>query len=415
MADLEKSLLELVERAAWDLPGDVERALRSALRSSEEGTNGRAALDLALRSVDRCREERIPLGAAPVALIFTVEAPAGTDLTPFRAAAEVAAQGAAESGLLDTPATDLPSEKPRRGKSLGLLPDVRFLEGGPGVRVHVRLVSPGEAECVRIDTLPGPTMTDTPSLDTIRALVLTKVEELQGQTAGPGVLALGIGGEPGSCLAAAEAELLRTVGHRSPRRPFGQWEVSLLEDATQLNIGPLGLGGSPTLLAVHAAGFSAPRDQWTIGMIVTGWNFRRHTVQLDAAGRIKEWDTVTGSTESSAPSKSSAAKKAKSSEPAEEPSTEPASATEKKSTAKKSPGKKSTEKKSTEKKPTAAKKTSTKTSATKKAPAKNSATKKSASKKSASKKSASKKSATKKSATKKSTSKKSTSKKSTAK
>jgi fumarate hydratase subunit alpha len=50
----------------------------------------------------------------------------------------------------------------------------------------------------------------------------------------------------------AEKALLRKVGEPSPDPEVAKLEKELLSQLTELGIGPLGLGGSTTALAVHA-------------------------------------------------------------------------------------------------------------------------------------------------------------------
>ena len=69
----------------------------------------------------------------------------------------------------------------------------------------------------------------------------------------PVVVGVGIGGTAEGCMLLAKRQLLRDAGAPSPDPELAQIERELLERINRLGIGPQGLGGDVTALAVHAA------------------------------------------------------------------------------------------------------------------------------------------------------------------
>lgn len=69
----------------------------------------------------------------------------------------------------------------------------------------------------------------------------------------PVVVGVGIGSTAEGCMLLAKRQLLRDAGAPSPDPELAQIERELLERINRLGIGPQGLGGDVTALAVHAA------------------------------------------------------------------------------------------------------------------------------------------------------------------
>ncbi len=69
----------------------------------------------------------------------------------------------------------------------------------------------------------------------------------------PVVLGVGIGGTMEACALLAKRQLLRPLGMPSEDADTAQLEAEALARINALNIGPMGLGGKTTALAVHAA------------------------------------------------------------------------------------------------------------------------------------------------------------------
>ncbi|MDR2515719.1 MAG: fumarate hydratase [Christensenellaceae bacterium] len=74
-----------------------------------------------------------------------------------------------------------------------------------------------------------------------------------GKPCPPVILGVGIGGTAESCALLAKRMLLRPLGQRAEDPRLARMEEELLERINALQIGPMGLGGDTTALAVHIA------------------------------------------------------------------------------------------------------------------------------------------------------------------
>lgn len=95
----------------------------------------------------------------------------------------------------------------------------------------------------------------TASIQDIKDFVLDTVRECGAEACPPLVLGIGIGGTFGKAAELAEFALLRSINKRNPDKRIAKLEKELLSDINKLNIGPMGLGGNTTALAVNILDF----------------------------------------------------------------------------------------------------------------------------------------------------------------
>jgi fumarate hydratase subunit alpha len=84
----------------------------------------------------------------------------------------------------------------------------------------------------------------------IKAFVLTTVKEAGGRPCPPLIVGVGIGGDLEKCALLAKESLLRPIDDESSNLDAKSLEKELFEEINKLNIGPMGLGGKTTALAV---------------------------------------------------------------------------------------------------------------------------------------------------------------------
>ncbi|MPM98511.1 L(+)-tartrate dehydratase subunit alpha [bioreactor metagenome] len=83
--------------------------------------------------------------------------------------------------------------------------------------------------------------------------ILASVQDAGASACPPVVVGVGIGGTMESCALLAKRQLLRPLGERAAREDVAAIEQEALRRINQIGIGPMGLGGNTTALAVHAA------------------------------------------------------------------------------------------------------------------------------------------------------------------
>ncbi len=88
--------------------------------------------------------------------------------------------------------------------------------------------------------------------DSVIDWVLKTVPTMGAGWCPPGMLGIGIGGTAEKAMLLAKKALLRKVGEPNPDPEVANLESHILERVNALGIGPQGLGGTTTALAVHA-------------------------------------------------------------------------------------------------------------------------------------------------------------------
>jgi tartrate/fumarate subfamily iron-sulfur-dependent hydro-lyase alpha chain len=85
----------------------------------------------------------------------------------------------------------------------------------------------------------------------IKKFVLECILEAGGQGCPPTVVGVGIGGTAETCVKLAKEAIFRPIGCPNPKPEIAALESELLQAINKSGIGPMGLGGDTTALAVH--------------------------------------------------------------------------------------------------------------------------------------------------------------------
>ena len=88
-------------------------------------------------------------------------------------------------------------------------------------------------------------------IEGVKNAILTAVKDAGPNACPPMVVGVGIGGTFEKCALLAKKALTRSVNEYSPISYISELEEELLKKINQLGIGPGGLGGSTTALAVN--------------------------------------------------------------------------------------------------------------------------------------------------------------------
>lgn len=88
-------------------------------------------------------------------------------------------------------------------------------------------------------------------IEGVKNFVIETVKKAGPNPCPPIVLGIGIGGTFEKCAYMAKKALTREIGQHNMSFEYSNLEKELLEEINKLNIGPAGLGGKTTALAVH--------------------------------------------------------------------------------------------------------------------------------------------------------------------
>jgi len=272
-----ESLHRLIAETSCVLPDDVAEALRGARAKVAEGSREAGQLDAILENARLARELRRPLCQDTGALTFRVAAPASLDHATFTEALHGAVRQATRDGLLRANAVCAVTGR-NSGDNLGPgSPSIHWEEAVDPARIRVRLLlkGGGSENVGRQYSLPDDRLGAERTLDGVRRCVLDAVCDAQGKGCPPGGVAVCLGGDRAGGWAAAKDALFRRIGEPNPDPALAEFEARLLADINRLEIGPMGLGGSPTALAVFAVARHRVPASYFVTVAQICWAWRR--------------------------------------------------------------------------------------------------------------------------------------------
>jgi len=245
-SDITEAVSDLCQRANFELPEDVLGALRAALRQ-EDSPVAADILGKLIENAAIARDQRIAICQdCGVAVVF----------------AEIGADAHIDGDLQE--AID---EGVRRGYEAGYLrksmvrdPLQRNTNTGdntPAI-VHVKLV-PGDNLKLTLAPKGGGSenmsavwmMVPAEGREGVIRRIVDRITEAGGKPCPPLVLGIGLGGTMEKAALLAKEALLRDIGQPSPLPEVAELEAEILEAVNATGVGPMGLGGRTTALAVH--------------------------------------------------------------------------------------------------------------------------------------------------------------------
>ena len=117
-------------------------------------------------------------------------------------------------------------------------------------------------------------------LEGVRRAVLAAVQRAQGFGCAPGILGVCIGGDRASGFEEAKLQLLHDLDDRNPDPVLAKLERRILREANSLGIGPMGLGGSTTLLAVKIGTRPRVPASYFVTVAYLCWAARRRRLEI---------------------------------------------------------------------------------------------------------------------------------------
>lgn len=269
-SDITATVSRLAREANLVLGDDVLRALDKA-REQEKSPLGCWVLERILENARISPAESLPLcqdcGTAVVLLEIGQEVHVvGGDI--YSAVEEGIRQGYDEGSLRKSMVRQPFSARVNTGDNT---PAIIHTEIVPGDRLKV-IVMPkggGAENKSRLFML-----TPSRGREGVIESVLTAVEDAGGDPCPPIIVGVGIGGTSEKVMMLAKHALLRPIGSANPDPEVAALEQELLKRVNQLGIGPQGLGGRVTAMAVHAEVFPAH-----IASLPVGVNIQCHSAR----------------------------------------------------------------------------------------------------------------------------------------
>lgn len=281
MHDLTNAFVELIRRAATQLPADMEKALQEAKEKEDAGSAAEGALDTILKNVEMARSNATPICQDTGTPIFQIHHPLGISTRKLAEQIRKACAIATEHAYLRPNAVDSLTGK-NSGDNTGIdFPTMHFHEWEEDeIKVDLLLKGGG---CENVSTqykLPNAELGAGRDLEGVRRVVLDAVDKAQGLGCAPGVLGIAVGGDRGASYIKSKEQLFRPLEDTNPEPELAELEGRLLEDGNNLGIGPMGFGGKTTLLGVKMATLHRLPASYFVSVAYMCWANRRASMRV---------------------------------------------------------------------------------------------------------------------------------------
>jgi tartrate/fumarate subfamily iron-sulfur-dependent hydro-lyase alpha chain len=282
---IEQVAKELYIMAQKDIPPDVREAIQRALEA-ESSPNARAVLSTMLRAISLADERSMLVCQDTGIPIFWVEI--GTRFSIDAVKLAQALERGTERATLEHPLRSSivsPIERRNQQTSTGYRIPVIHWDFAQEAEYLDLLMMPKGSGSENMSFLKM--LVPAEGLDGVKKFVLDCVIESGGNPCPPTIIGVGIGGTSDLCVKLAKKATTRPVGEPNPDPDLAQLERDLLAAINKTGIGPQGLGGDTTALAVHV------EQAWThitmnpVALNMQCWRGERRRARIYPNGRVE--------------------------------------------------------------------------------------------------------------------------------
>jgi fumarate hydratase class I len=279
--ELNQPILELLRRAATDLPADVEAAVSKAWEGESPETPAKNVFSTIRENINLARNQSTPICQDTGSLVFYIDYPEGGSEKIYREAIQWAAKEATGKQYLRPNAVD-PITSKNSGNNIGInAPYIHFHQWDKDeTRVRLMLKGGGSENVGAQFKLPHSPLNAGRDLKGVRKVVIDAVTNAQGLGCAPGIIGVGIGGGRDTSFSLSKEQFFRKIGQRSDNPELAKLEVKLHEDLNKLGIGPMGFGGNTTVLEVFIGSQDRHPATFFVSVSYTCWAFRRKTMTI---------------------------------------------------------------------------------------------------------------------------------------
>ena len=276
---------ELYVDSQKDIPPDVRDALRRAVER-ESSPNARAVLNTMLKAISLgdergmlvCQDTGIPIFWIEIGTRFSVDAARLT---------EALTRGVEKATLEHPLRSSIVSPLARKNKqtSTGYRIPVMHFDFVPDAEYLDILMMPKGSGSENMSFLKM--LLPAEGIAGVKKFVIDSVIEAGGNPCPPTVVGVGIGGTSDLCMTLAKKATTRPIGQPNPDPELAALEEELLAAINKTGIGPQGLGGDTTALAVHV------EQAWThitlnpVAINMQCWRGERRRARVFLDGRVE--------------------------------------------------------------------------------------------------------------------------------
>ncbi len=280
---VENIAVKLLQLAVTKLPQDVKEALHKAY---DEETNeiGKAQLKAILDNVDLAEKMCAPMCQDTGVIIFHVKAGSKVEgLDNVETALRNATVRATKEIPLRPNAVD-PFTQKNTGNNTGRFIPYIHWEIVPADTLEITVMPKGGgSENVSALAMLSPGQ----GIKGLKKFVVDTVIKAGAKPCPPTVLGVAVGGGAEIAMNLAKANLLKPLNQPNPDPELAKLEQELRKATNSTGIGPMGLGGKTTVLAVKIDYACRHPASYPVAVVVQCWAARRATARIHSDGTVE--------------------------------------------------------------------------------------------------------------------------------
>jgi len=244
---IRRTVKRLFLDANYHIGEDVLAALEEA-RDNELSETGRSVLDMIIKNHHVASQEEVAICQDTGMAVLFVDLGQDVHIVggDWREAIDQGVEDAYRDGYLrESVVKDPVFDRTNTGTNT---PAIIHTDVVPGDKIRF-LVTPKGFGSENMSAMAMMTPADGP--EDVKRFVVDTIRKAGGNPCPPTIVGVGIGGTAEKAMLLAKRATVRKIGEHNPDERYAQLERCILEDINDLGIGPAGLGGKTTALAVH--------------------------------------------------------------------------------------------------------------------------------------------------------------------
>ncbi|HKM08914.1 MAG TPA: fumarate hydratase [Candidatus Methanomethylophilaceae archaeon] len=117
-------------------------------------------------------------------------------------------------------------------------------------------------------------------MEGVKKMVIDTVLDAGGLPCPPGIIGIGIGGTADQCILMAKEALLLPIGEENPDPILNELEEEVFVKLNSSGLGPMGLGGTTTVLGVRAKKAACHTASLPVAVNIGCWALRRASARI---------------------------------------------------------------------------------------------------------------------------------------
>jgi len=279
---VENVAVKLLQLAVTELPSDIKESLKNAYKN--ETSVAKSQLKAILDNIELAEKTKTPMCQDTGIIIFYVKAGSGlSGLDKIESALRKATTHATKEIPLRPNAVD-PFTHENTTNNIGRYVPFINWEIVPGNELEITVLPKGGgSENVSALAMLNP----SDGVVGLKKFVIDTVIKAGAKPCPPIILGVAVGGGADIAMKLAKKTLLKPINEPNPDPKLAKIEKELLETINSTGIGPMGLGGKTTVLAVKLDYAHRHPASYPVAVVVQCWAARKASAKICSDGKVE--------------------------------------------------------------------------------------------------------------------------------